>query len=110
MLVVPAIALARNDYKLALEGPGDVALFYYSGHGVQIDGENYLIPVDFDGQSETDVRYKAQPVGPLQERIEQSGARLNILVLDACRDNPFRGRARDLTVGLAAMNAGAGPS
>ena len=89
-------------------GTGDVALFYYSGHGVQVDGENYLIPVDFQGKDETDVRYDAHPVGRIQERMERSGAQLNILVLDACRDNPFRSGSRSALSGLAAMTGGRG--
>ena len=89
-------------------GTGDVALFYYSGHGMQVEGENYLIPVDFQGQSETDVRYDAHPAGRIEERMEKSGAQLSILVLDACRDNPFRGSGRSAAGGLAAMNAGRG--
>jgi uncharacterized caspase-like protein len=86
---------------------GDVAFFYYSGHGVQVDGENYLIPTDYQGQSETDVRYDAHPAGRIQERMERSGAQLNIMVLDACRDNPYHVASRNLG-GLAAMSAGRG--
>jgi hypothetical protein len=87
---------------------GDVALFYYSGHGAQIDGENYLIPVDFEGQNETDVRYDTHAAGRIQERMERSGAQLNIIILDACRDNPYRSSSRNAAGGLAAMNAGRG--
>jgi hypothetical protein len=87
---------------------GDVALFYYSGHGAQIDGENYLIPVDFEGQNETDVRYDTHAAGRIQERMERSGAQLNIIILDACRDNPYRSSSRNAGGGLAAMNAGRG--
>lgn len=87
---------------------GDVALFYYSGHGMQIDGENYLIPVDFAGQNETDVRYDTQAAGRIQERMERSGAQLNIIILDACRDNPYRSSSRSAAGGLAAMSAGRG--
>jgi Tol biopolymer transport system component len=89
-------------------GTGDVAFFYYSGHGMQVEGENYLIPIDFQGQNETDVRYDAHPVGRIQERMERSGAQLNMLVLDACRDNPYRSAVRSGAGGLAAMNAGRG--
>ncbi len=87
---------------------GDVALFYYSGHGMQVDGENYLIPVDFQGQNETDVRYDAHPAGRIQDRMERSGAQLNILILDACRDNPYRSATRGGPGGLAAMSPGRG--
>ena len=87
---------------------GDVAFFYYSGHGMQVEGENYLIPVDFQAQNEADVRYRAHAAGRIQERMEKSGAQLNILVLDACRNNPFRATSRSGTQGLAAMSGGRG--
>ncbi len=101
-----AMGQAIDDFANKL-GTGDVAFFYYSGHGVQVDGENYLIPTDYQGQSETDVRYDAHPAGRIQERMERSGAQLSILVLDACRDNPYHGVSRGLG-GLAAMTAGRG--
>ena len=72
-------------------GRGDVGLFYYAGHGVQVDGGNYLIPVDFDHSRVAKVKYRAIPADLIRERMESSGARLAILVLDACRDNPFHG-------------------
>jgi TPR repeat protein len=99
---------AAVDRFMGKLGTGDVALFYYSGHGTEIDGENYLIPVDFEGQNEVDLRYDTQAAGKIQERMERSGAQLNIIVLDACRDNPFRSSSRGSGGGLAAMNAGRG--
>jgi formylglycine-generating enzyme required for sulfatase activity len=101
-----AMGLAIDQFVNKL-GTGDVAFFYYSGHGVQVEGENYLIPTDYQGQSETDVRYDAHPAGRIQERMERTGAQLNILVLDACRDNPYHSGSRGLG-GLAAMTAGRG--
>jgi hypothetical protein len=89
-------------------GTDDVAVFYYAGHGVQLEGENYLIPTDFEGDTEADVRYDSHAVGKIQERMERSGAQLNILILDACRSNPFRFGGRSGTRGWAAMNAGRG--
>ena len=64
----------KIDEFIGRLGNGDVALFYYAGHGVQLDGENYLIPVDFEGNSESDVRYDAFAVGKLEDRMERSGA------------------------------------
>jgi hypothetical protein len=71
--------------------PGDVALLYYSGHGVQISGENYLLPIDFRGADEVSLRRRSISVSEVEERLAQRGARVRILILDACRDNPFRG-------------------
>jgi formylglycine-generating enzyme required for sulfatase activity len=82
--------------------PGDLALFYYSGHGVQANEQNYLIPVDFAGTSEADLPYDAYPAAQVRDKLEQSGARLRILILDACRNNPFRSK-RDGVRGLSAM-------
>ncbi len=86
---------------------GDVALFYYAGHGVQVDGENYLIPTDFDRARVAKVKYRALPANLIRERMENSGARLSILILDACRDNPFSGN-RSAGQGLAQMSTGIG--
>ncbi len=86
---------------------GDVALFYYAGHGVQVDGGNYLIPVDFDATRVAKVKYRAMPADLIRERMEDSGARLSILILDACRDNPFHGN-RSAGPGLAQMATGIG--
>ncbi len=88
-------------------GQDDVALFYYAGHGVQVDGENYLIPVDFDHSRVAKVKYRALPANLVRERLEHSGARLSILILDACRDNPFHGN-RSAGPGLAQMATGIG--
>jgi hypothetical protein len=77
-------------------GPGDVALFYYSGHGVEFDGKNYLVPVDFDGRRASDAEDDAYPANKLQNGMEQSGAQLRIIILDACRNNPFPASNRGL--------------
>jgi len=81
---------------------GDIALFFYSGHGSQVNGENYLIPVKETIASEADCKYKAVNANWVVEKLER--ARLNIIILDACRDNPFRG-VRSGNKGMAAMSA-----
>lgn len=86
---------------------GDVALFYYAGHGMQIEGENYLIPTDFAAGDEAAAKYAAYPAARLAEGMERSGAKLNIIVLDACRNNPYR-RSRSGSGGLAPMDSGTG--
>ncbi len=88
-------------------GPRDVGLFYYSGHGLQIRGENFLIPVDFEAANEIDARFASYPADQALQSLEGSGAELNILILDACRDNPFAHNRSSLQ-GLAIMSAGRG--
>ncbi len=83
-------------------GPSDVAFFYFAGHGVQIGGENYLIPVDYRGASPTAARLTTLAASDVQEALGK--ARVSILVLDACRNNPYSGQ-RAGGGGLAAMEA-----
>lgn len=76
----------------------DVALFFYAGHGVQVEGVNYLVPTDFEGD-EIDVKHSCLSAEMVRERMEKSGPDTNIIVLDACRNNPFstsRGGSRGL--------------
>ena len=84
---------------------GDVALFYFSGHGIQVKGENYLIPLGDSIKSETDVRYKTVNAGLILGKMEESRNRANIVILDACRNNPFKGLFRSASTGLSKMDA-----
>jgi caspase domain-containing protein len=77
----------------------DVGLFYYAGHGVQVRGENYLIPVDANPTKEVDVDFQMLDANLVLRQMEGAGTRLNIVILDACRNNPFGGRS--LAVGRA---------
>ncbi len=86
--------------------PGEVGLFYYAGHGVQVSGENYLVPLRAKLARQADVKYDAVPLGKILNAMEASETQVNILIIDACRDNPFYRRWRpvrgkDLTRGLA---------
>lgn len=71
---------------------GGVGVFYYAGHGIQVEGENYLIPIDAQLNSEKDVNYEALPVGKVQNLMEELGTETNVIILDACRNNPFSRR------------------
>jgi Caspase domain/Tetratricopeptide repeat len=69
--------------------PGDVAILYYSGHGLQLNGENYLIPTDFNVTSSREVPLKAVSLSSIVGIFAAQGATTQIVILDACRDNPF---------------------
>lgn len=90
----------------------DIGLFYYAGHGVQVDSANYLLPTDLrnnDLQDADDLRRDAVALNDLMERMRDAGTR-NIVILDACRDNPFlaklsRGGSRGLAKVVTAANS-----
>jgi formylglycine-generating enzyme required for sulfatase activity len=84
----------------------DVALFYYAGHGVQVRGSNYLVPVNANPAREADVLLQAVDTSLVLAAMEGSGTKLNLVLLDACRNNPFGGRGlRGAEGGLAQMRA-----
>jgi len=85
-----------------------VGLFYFSGHGMQVNGKNYLLPVGAAISAEEDVKYRAVPADWVQERMEATRNALNMLILDACRDNPLTRQWRSGQQGLAPMQAGLG--
>ena len=87
---------------------GGVGLFYYAGHGIQVRGENYLVPVDANLQNEDEVEEYCLRVSAVLRKMETAGNGLNIIILDACRDNPFGKKARSLGKGLAQMDAPTG--
>jgi Caspase domain len=88
---------------------GGVGLFYYAGHGVQVKGRNYLVPVDADITREDEVPYKAFDVGQVLDKLEAAKNPLNIVILDACRNNPFARESRGGGGGgLAQMDAPTG--
>lgn len=82
--------------------PDDIALFYFAGHGAQIQGENYLVPVDYTGTTEQGLTLDAISASQVQRWLER--ARVSILVFDACRNNPYAGQ-RSSGRGLAPMEA-----
>jgi hypothetical protein len=88
--------------------PGSVAVVFYAGHGVQIKGENYLPTVDADIQGEEDVPMQSLSTRQLMDVLAESGTRMNLVFLDACRNNPYSRRFRSTTRGLSRENAPSG--
>ncbi len=88
----------------------DVGLFFYAGHGVQVKGSNFLVPVDANINSESDVEYDCVNAERVLARMEDAGSSVNIVILDACRNNPFERSWTRSTQGkgLAFMNAPSG--
>jgi len=101
---------AIQDFGARLEkaGPSAVGLFYYAGHGVQLNGRNYLIPTAAHIEREGDVDIEAVSADWVIEQMRYARNRLNIVVLDACRNNPFARGMRSADRGLAVMDAPAG--
>ena len=87
---------------------GGVGLFYFAGHGIQVKGVNYLIPVNANIKTEADVRYEAVNAGRALSQMQEAGNRLNMVFLDACRNNPYARSFRSADSGLAAMDAPSG--
>lgn len=91
-----------------LKGGGGVCLFYFAGHGIQISGKNYLVPIGARIQEETDVKYEYMDAGLVLDAMYNAENRLNIVILDACRNNPFARSFRSVSKGLARMDAPTG--
>ena len=104
--------LDKDGFNAALKKFGteligaDVALFYFAGHGVETHGLNYLVPVDAHPADGGDVFMQTGGMAGILDQMEKSGTRINLLVLDACRDNPFRDHGVNSTTGgLAQVQA-----
>ncbi len=106
--------LGQNEMKQAFRTFGErirqggTGLFYYAGHAVQVDGRNYLIPVGAEISHEHEVEYEAVDVGFLLSQLQEARNQLNIVILDACRNNPFSRKFRSTNDGLASINAPSG--
>ena len=108
--------LKNNDYRSLRNNlsdwyntieRNDMAIFYFAGHGIEVKGENYLIPINAEMKSEADVQYDALSVNQVLANMDDKQVRFKLLILDACRDNPFtRGWNRSGSEkGLAQMRA-----
>ena len=99
---------ALRDFKLQLEG-GDEALLFFAGHGVQIAGANYLLPIDIRNDSEEQVRDESIQLQRVLDDLNEKKARFSLAIIDACRNNPFTGKGRSIGGrGLAPTTAATG--
>ena len=101
-------AVKTFGQKLRASGEDTVGLFYYAGHGVQANGTNYLIPLETEIESQSDLDLEALDAGDILGQMEDAGNRLNLVILDACRNNPFKSSMRSSGRGLARMSAARG--
>ena len=115
--VMDAADLSQNEMrekvgdfaaKVAAKGPDTVALVFYAGHGLQIDGENFLVPVDVDPKRETDIPLQAIRLNDVLNTLTSVPSKTRILLLDACRNNPFPAINRSAGHGLAIVDAKTG--
>jgi uncharacterized caspase-like protein len=103
-------AMRKFQEKLTA-GPRDqtVGLFYYAGHGVAYQDENYLVPIDAEVKFEDDITRMCFPVQRMVlANMERTNSRMNIVILDACRNNPFPATTRDISGGLSEMKKARG--
>ena len=99
---------ALRTFKAQISG-GDEAVFYYSGHGVQFEGTNYLIPTDLSPQNQEQVADESVPLQRVLDDLHDQKARFALAIVDACRDNPFKSTGRAIGGrGLAPVTAATG--
>lgn len=87
---------------------GGIGLFYFAGHGLQVKGENYLIPLKAKIDKEQQVKYRSVNLGLVLAEMDAASNPMNIVILDACRNNPFKRSFRSVTRGLASTTAPTG--
>lgn len=102
-----AMADAIHQFGESLKG-GGVGVFYYAGHGIQVKGENYLLPIDTKLNREDEIKRKAISASDILDKMGEGKSHLNLVFLDACRNNPFPTSSRSVTSGLTSMNAPSG--
>jgi len=97
-----------RDFGDKLKTSGGVGLFYFAGHGVQVRGENFLVSTDSDIRNEDEIADDALNVSVILDKMQNAGNRMNLIILDACRNNPFAVKSRSASVCLATINAPSG--
>ena len=98
---------ALRDFGQAI-GQADVAVFFYAGHALQFKDRNYLVPVDAEIRSEEDIALFAVEIQQVFDRMDRARTRNNVIILDACRDNPFAATFKVSSPGLAQASAPSG--
>ena len=94
-LTIKEFRKVLRDFAKRQQSEEGASVFYYAGHGVQIDGRNYLLPVDVNLRDEDEVRDEGVDVDELfVSRLERARTQVRIVILDACRDNPFAKKTR----------------
>ena len=101
-------AIRQFGKALRLAGKDAVGLFYFAGHGVQARGTNYLIPVGAVVEDHADLEIEALSASNILTQMESAGNKLNLVILDACRNNPFKATFRSSERGLARVTAASG--
>jgi len=101
-------AIKEFGRKLRASGKDTVGLFYYAGHGVQVQGTNFLIPLGAEVSAEADLEVEAITASDVLVQMEAAGNSFNMVILDACRNNPYKGTLRSNTRGLARLTAASG--
>ncbi|MFN3235762.1 MAG: caspase domain-containing protein [Pseudomonadales bacterium] len=95
------------DFMERVDGDSTV-LVYFAGHGIQANGRNYLLPVDANAENERALRFEAMELNDILEELEEFEAKISIVILDACRNNPFQRKFRGGARGLAVVDAAQG--
>ena len=96
---------AIRQFGRSLRNNGGVGVFYYAGHVVQFENENYLLPIDIKLTRIEDVRYETVPLGKLLGQMKFAGNQINIIILDACSPNPFIEGLQGITPGMMEIKA-----
>ena len=108
--VIDRYNLKQRDFDRAVQSFENqlhkyhVGLFYFSGHGLQARGENYLVPIDARIKSAVDIKYVSINANQILEKMEYANKHTNLLILDACRNNPFKSLRKGFSQGLAEMS------
>lgn len=98
-------AFHKHAAKLRAAGKDTVGFFYYAGHGTQVNGINYLLPIDANIENESQVEAEAVSASSLMAQLEGAANKMNLVILDSCRNNPFKRGYRAQVRGLAPMHA-----